>query len=240
MRTLIRLVHLLLLTTVTIAQTVTPDSYGLKEFTINDKQLGRIQFYVDTVNISRKAPLFIEINGSGGLPLCLYVQGNRFVTTPTTFNDELFRKTKDKYHYIILGKPGTSFCDTLNLNASVEEYQKNPSQVLFAHSPSEEYTKRLSLTWRVQATRTAINYLITKGFWDKTKDTYGGIVKSFSLLVCMKGMYNANYLPFIAELKNPEQVKLIAFFETGILHASSEPDEPVVQTIMRHSKQFSK
>lgn len=169
MRTLILIVSLLLLKNAMIAQSVTPDGYGLKEFSINDKKLGLIQFYVDTVNILRKAPLFIEINGSGGLPLCLYVQGNRFVTTPITFNEELFRKTRDKYHYIILGKPGTPFCDTLNLNVSVEEYQKNPSQVLFSYTPSGEYTERLSLAWRVQATQKAISYLIDKGFWDQTK-----------------------------------------------------------------------
>ena len=152
-----------------MAQSVTPDGYGLKEFSITDKKLGLIQFYVDTVNILRKAPLFIEINGSGGLPLCLYVQGKKFVTTPNTFNEELFSKTKDSYHYIILGKPGTSFCDTLNLDLTVAEYQKNPSQVIFAHKPSREYTRRLSLYWRVQATRAVISYLIKHGFWDKTK-----------------------------------------------------------------------
>lgn len=152
-----------------MAQSVTPEGYGLKEFSINDKKLGLIRFYVDTVNILRKAPLVVEVNGSGGLPLCLYIQGKKFVTTPTTFSDELFSKTKDKYHYVILGKPGTSFCDTLNLELSVAEYQKNPSQVIFAHKPSAEYTKRLSLNWRVQATQTVISYLINHGFWDKTK-----------------------------------------------------------------------
>lgn len=152
-----------------MAQSVTPEGYGLKEFSINDKKLGLIQFYVDTVNIRQKAPLFIEVNGSGGLPLCLYLQGNKFVTAPVTFNEELLSKTKDKYHYIILGKPGTSFCDTLNVNLSVAEYQKNPSQIIFAHKASPEYTKRLSLQWRVQAIRAVISYLIKQGFWDKTK-----------------------------------------------------------------------
>lgn len=169
MRTKLLLIALLLSKNILVAQSVTPDGYGLKEFSINDKKLGLIQFYVDTVNIRRKAPLFIEVNGSGGLPLCLYVQGKKFVTTPTTFNEELHGKTKDKYHYIILGKPGTSFCDTLALDLTVSEYQKNPSQVLFSHKPSKEYTKRLSLQWRVQATQAVVSYLISNGFWDRTK-----------------------------------------------------------------------
>ncbi len=129
MRIVLLFVGFLFLKTTLMAQPVTPDAYGLKEFSILDKKLGLIQFYVDTVNIRQQAPLFIEVNGSGGLPLCLYIKGNKFATAPITFNEELLNKTKDKYHYIILGKPGTSFCDTLNLNISVPEYQKNPSQV---------------------------------------------------------------------------------------------------------------
>lgn len=160
---------LLLVKISVVAQPVTPREHGLKEFLINDKNLGRINFYVDTVNINQKAPLFFEVNGSGGLPLCLYVEGKRFVTTPTTFSQELFNKTNGKYHYIILGKPGTRFCDTLNLDVSIEEYQRNPSQALFAHKPSDEYTKRLSLYWRVQATQAVITYLIKHNFWNRTK-----------------------------------------------------------------------
>ncbi len=70
-----------------LAQAVHPEGYGLKEFSINHKKLRQIQFYVDTVNIRQKAPLFIEINGSGGLPLCLYLKGNRLkkaLTNPVT------------------------------------------------------------------------------------------------------------------------------------------------------------
>jgi hypothetical protein len=63
------------------AQPVTPAEHGLKEFSIKDKKLGLINFYIDTTNLKRKAPLFIETNGSGGMPLCLYVKGEKFVTT---------------------------------------------------------------------------------------------------------------------------------------------------------------
>lgn len=167
MKTLGLLIGLLWLSYHLSAQAVRPVEYGLKEFTIQDKQLGRIDFYVDTTNLHQKGPLFIETNGSGGLPLCLYLAGHRFVTTSTTFGGDTYEKTRRKYHYVILGKPGTRFCDTLKApNLTVEQYQQNPAKILFSYRPSEEYTRRLSLEWRVRATKAVITYLNRKRFWD--------------------------------------------------------------------------
>lgn len=64
--------------------------------------------------------------------------------------------------------------------------------------------------------------------------------KSLSLLVCMKAMNQANYAPFINELKDSKQSLLIGFFHTGVLYSSSEPDQPIVQKILYHSRKFSK
>ncbi|MES2515913.1 MAG: hypothetical protein V4580_17295 [Bacteroidota bacterium] len=151
------------------AQSVTPEGYGLKEFTIADKKLGLINFYVDTINLKSKSPLFIETNGSGGMPLCLYIKGNKFSTTSISFSSLLLEKTKEKFHYVVLGKPGTAFCDTINLDLGVEEFRKNGSRaVTLNYNFSPEYTKRLSLYWRVEATKKVIAYLIKHGFWDHT------------------------------------------------------------------------
>ncbi|WP_449438348.1 alpha/beta hydrolase family protein [Pedobacter steynii] len=152
------------------AQPVTPGEHGLKEFRIEDKKLGTINFYVDTTNLKSKSPLFIETNGSGGMPLCLYIKGQKFVTTYTSYSSLLLDKTKDKFHYVILGKPGTAFCDTLSLDMGVEEFQKNGAKaVMLNYRFSPEYTKRLSLYWRVEATKVVVSYLIKHGFWDRTK-----------------------------------------------------------------------
>ncbi len=91
-----------------VAQPTKPIDYGLKAFSLNDNKLGTINFYVDTTGISQKAPLFIDINGSGGLPLCIYVKGKGFVATANTFTTDILANTKEKYHYIILDKPGTT------------------------------------------------------------------------------------------------------------------------------------
>lgn len=167
MKFLLAVLLLIITPLISNAQPITPGDYGLREFSINHKELGLIKFYVDTTNIKTKAPLFIETNGSGGLPLCLYIKGKKFASTSMTFNREIFEKTRKKYHYVILGKPGTPFCDSVGIDATLDEYQRNPS--LIDYKVSDEYTKRLSLDWRVEATKTVVTYLAKNNFWDQSK-----------------------------------------------------------------------
>ncbi|PSR56916.1 hypothetical protein AHMF7605_27175 [Adhaeribacter arboris] len=149
------------------AQPIQPIDYGLKAFSLTDSKLGVISFYVDTTGIAKKAPLFIDINGSGGLPLSIYVKGNGFEATANTFTTDILANTKDKYHYVILDKPGTPFCDTVTTTKSANVYDVH--EVLYNYKFSDEYTKRLSLQWRVEATKKVISYLIKNKYWDKTK-----------------------------------------------------------------------
>lgn len=65
---LLSLVFIINISAYSDAQPLNPEDYGLKGFTLKDPKLGLIRFYVDTENIKQKAPLFLEVNGSGGLP----------------------------------------------------------------------------------------------------------------------------------------------------------------------------
>jgi len=149
------------------AQPLTPKDNGLKEFTLKDPKLGLIQFYVDIENIRKRAPLFIEVNGSGGLPLCVYIKGKGFSATFNTFNAAAIEATKKNFHYIILGKPGTPFCDTIHTNDDAKHYDQHA--LIQNYKFSEEYTRRLSLDWRVEATKRVITYMIQHNFWDGSK-----------------------------------------------------------------------
>ncbi|MET0300347.1 MAG: hypothetical protein ABW036_11315 [Flavitalea sp.] len=151
----------------TQAQPTKPLDYGLKQFIIEDKNLGKISFYLDTTGITKKAPLFVDINGSGGLPLCIYVKGIKFSSVVNTFTTEAMEKTKQRYHYVILDKPGTPFCDSITTTQDMKEF--NANTVLRDFKYSSEYTKRLSLQWRVQATKMVISYLVKNNYWDKTR-----------------------------------------------------------------------
>ena len=149
------------------AQPVKPANHGLKEFTLKDAKLGLIRFYVDTVNIKKKQPLFIEINGSGGLPLCIFIKGKSFGSTYNTLNEQLKAATQKNFHYIILGKPGTPFCDTIKTNDDAKHFDAH--KLIDNYKYSAEYTRQLSLGWRVDATKKVISYLISHGYWDGTK-----------------------------------------------------------------------
>ncbi|NNU33311.1 hypothetical protein HK413_02460 [Mucilaginibacter sp. S1162] len=149
------------------AQPVKPADHGLKEFTLKDVKLGVIRFYVDTVNIKKKKPFFIEINGSGGLPLCIFIKGKGFGSIYNTSNEQLRAATQKDFHYIILGKPGTLFCDTIKTNDDATHFDAH--RLIANYKFSAEYTKQLSLNWRVAATKKVITYLINKGYWDGTK-----------------------------------------------------------------------
>lgn len=148
------------------AQPVHPIDYGLKQFVLQDKKLGKVSFYVDTVRINQKAPLFLDVNGSGGMPLCLYMEGEGYSSVMNTFNPAVMDRTKDKYHYIILDKPGTNFCDTIDIVGSIDSI--NMYSIFENYQVSEEYTRRLSLDWRVEATMLAITFMIKHKYWDKS------------------------------------------------------------------------
>ena len=148
------------------SQPVHPIDYGLKNFTIQDKKLGKISFHVDTIHLDKKAPFFIDVNGSGGMPLCLYMESKGYSSVMNTFNPAVMNRTKEKYHYVILDKPGTNFCDTIDIQGSIDSIDYRA--IFENYKVSDEYAKRLSLNWRVEATMKVISYLIKHKFWDKT------------------------------------------------------------------------
>lgn len=149
------------------AQPLTPADYGLASYKIQDKQLGTISFYIDTSHLHSKAPLFIDINGSGGLPLCIYIKATNTSSVLNTFTASVIGKVNEKFHYIILDKPGTPFCDSITTGKKMEEV--NIPGLMENYPVSKTYNEQLSLQWRVQATKKVIDWCIKNNFWDKSK-----------------------------------------------------------------------
>ena len=154
---------LLLLALKTVAQPLAPADYGLKHFTLEDKALGMVSFYVDTTNLTKQAPILLSINGSGGTPLCLLVRNEYSGAFFNAFDTNLLSKTVADYHFVVLDKPGTPFAD------SVIVEDERFTEAVQAYEFSEEYHQMLSLDWRVNATRRVLDFLLEEGSYDQTK-----------------------------------------------------------------------
>lgn len=143
----IHLIYLLalLIRPFAIGQGVTPSDWGLKAFHFKDAKLGDINFYVSEKEIDREKPILFLFSGTRGLPIMLVVQkGEQALQLGTIPPDIIFSFVND-YHVAFMGKPGTPFCDTMQ----VEEI--NPLQNFEDYQPSREYVEKCGLEWEVTA-----------------------------------------------------------------------------------------
>lgn len=144
-------------------QPLAPVDYGLKSFVIDDGELGKISFYVDTTNLREKAPILLSLNGSGGVPLSLLVRNEHSGKFFNTFDTHLLLKTAADYHYVVLDKPGTPFADSVIIT------DDRLAEAVHNYKFSESYHHKLSLDWRVEATQKVLDFLIENGYSDQTK-----------------------------------------------------------------------
>jgi len=136
------------------AQPTQPADYGLKAFTITDNRLGEINFYVTASGIDSAKPLLIALDGSGPYPLAIYVQLKKKARILNTFDNDIL-KLADKFHIVLISKPGIPFCDTITIN---KEDAAGHDVMELAPSP-DTYKQRACLYWRTDAASAVIDYL---------------------------------------------------------------------------------
>jgi hypothetical protein len=144
MKTITTLLFFFLLQGLT-AQGVLPGDWGLKAFLMDDPDLGRINYYVTEKGIDHDKPLVFMVSGTRGLPVMLVVkEGDRSIRLGTIPPDQI-KAFSDQYHVAFLGKPGTPFCDTFEVD------RINPMQNLEDYPPSDEYIEKCGLDWEIAA-----------------------------------------------------------------------------------------
>lgn len=139
-----------------------PEDFGLKSYHLTDDTLGEINFYVTKNGIEKKKPLLILLDGSGHLPLYLLVKnpdGTKQISSTVPFN---YKALSERYHVVLISKPGTPFIDSLNGESQGESVD--------TYKPAKTYTEKLSLEWRAKSASTIIDYLI------KNLQISGGII----------------------------------------------------------------
>lgn len=135
------------------AQGLTPKDWGLKEFHVDNEQLGHIEFYITEKGIDQEKPLLFMVSGTRGLPIMLVVRTKEKSTQLGTIPPDQISYFADKFHVVIMGKAGTPFCDTM----TAEEI--NPIKNLEDYVPSKEYVQKSGMEWEVQASSLVINEL---------------------------------------------------------------------------------
>ncbi|MBK7428314.1 MAG: hypothetical protein IPI60_15490 [Saprospiraceae bacterium] len=119
------------------AQTYTPEQLGWKSFSIETEFLGKVNYFVTAQKIDEEKPLLVYLDGSGAMPLFQYT--DRGIGSSVALP---YRELSDKYHFVIISKPGVPFIDSVG---------RDPISGAPLYEPPQEYDKRLSLDWRVNA-----------------------------------------------------------------------------------------
>jgi len=157
---------LLALCSSSFSQTKTAKDFGFTAFQFSDKDLGEVNYYVTSNGIEQEKPLLMFLEGSGHYPFyCQVITEDQPIFFSTMMLD--YKTLSEEYHIAILSKPGTPFMDSLEA-ASPDEFMMN-------YPPSDEYSKRLSLDWRVNAASKVVDLLMKELKVDRSKVAVMGV-----------------------------------------------------------------
>lgn len=133
----IAIITLLFISKFTFGQADFKDQFHI--FTIDSKELGKVEFCTFKSTIDKKKPLMIFIHGSGNEPTFCYQTDLKTYAWKGFLEIE---KYKDDYHVISVSKPGIPLFDTV---------QKDPVTFQTSYPLNDEFINNYSLEWRAKA-----------------------------------------------------------------------------------------
>ena len=166
-RFLITVVCVLLACTLVPAQDNNNINFGYKSFAINNKKLGKILYHISAEGIDQKKPVILYLDGSGPYPLFQHMTRGTGTTVPLSV-----KELSKKYHLVLISKPGVPLADSVTMDAA--------TGIPLYRAP-EEYTKRLSLEWRVEAANLVLKEIREKFAVDTSRIALLGISEGFQV-----------------------------------------------------------
>ncbi len=118
-------------------QTITSDDLGFNSYSITNKELGEINYYVSKNDSNIEKPILLYLDGSGAFPLFQQMKNG---IGSTVIID--FQNLSKKFTIVLISKPNVPFIDSVKTEALI----KFP-----IYHQSKIYKQRLSLNWRVQS-----------------------------------------------------------------------------------------
>lgn len=189
MRVLILSIFLGLFVLDLLSQNLTPEAFGFEAYSFEEKELGKVSYYLSQDTSSKQKPLLVYLDGSGPEPLFQEMGAGRFGST-VVIN---FQELSKSFRILLISKPGVPFVDkVLNDENGVPDYPA-----------PEHYRQKLSLHWRVNTADLIIQRLAQKQEIDQSKI----VVLGFS--------EGAQVAPFLAR-KNKSVSHLILFGGNGL------------------------
>lgn len=129
-----------------------PAARHLKHFSINDKKLGTINFYVTERDIDKYKPILLYLDGSGESPMFTFKIDAADRHSTIMFSTIVFNydSLAAKYHVVFISKPEVKFADTF--------FVRSFDTVIETTAPPG-YTNKLSSEWRAGAASSVIDFL---------------------------------------------------------------------------------
>ena len=141
---------LCLFSAVSLAQppSLTPEKLGYTSHSFATDQLGNVHYYLRDPDHDPSKPLLIYLDGSGPYPL--------FQRMKQGYGSTMLIQDKallSKFNLVVISKPGVPFVDDMEMD---------PATGMPNYPPPEEYTRRLSLDWRVDSAKRVVDELLGK------------------------------------------------------------------------------
>lgn len=123
-------------------QEITPEKLGFKPFTLHDKALGRIDYYISAKDMDKAKPVLLYLDGSGAYPLFQYTE--RGIGSSIILD---FQKLSQLFHLVLISKPGLPFIDSVQFDREIG---------MPVYETPQAYREKLSLEWRVNSAKTVL------------------------------------------------------------------------------------
>jgi pimeloyl-ACP methyl ester carboxylesterase len=130
------------------------DSTDFLHYSIKSKHLGTIKYHIYNKHLNQKLPIILFLQGSMDLPLIgIIAKDSRLYT----FSREIL-KYADKYHIVLISKPGRNFSDTISVDSSgIKVKLRNI------------YNEFNTQAWRVNSADLVLKKLLKQNFISKDK-----------------------------------------------------------------------
>ncbi|MBK8644190.1 MAG: hypothetical protein IPN15_18870 [Saprospiraceae bacterium] len=149
------------------SQVVSSEKFGFKHHSIQSKKLGDVNYYVTINKSAQQKPMLLYVDGSGSLPLFHLMERGMAGTVPFDY-----KKLSEHFHIVLISKPGIPFADSV---------RRDPEHGYPMYPEPEEYNKRLSLDWRVEAAKEVLEKVIKHYRVDRRKIAVMGISEGFQV-----------------------------------------------------------